>query len=116
MKVHHLEGNMVFACPGCGQAHAVRIEELPGSGRPVWDFNGDVDAPTFSPSYLYEAYTWEPQVTPANLDAWRAAPWEQTRTPKVCHSFIVGGQISFLSDSTHFLAGQTVDLAHWNMK
>ena len=27
-----------------------------------------------------------------------------------CHSFVTDGRIQFLSDSTHVLAGQTVDL------
>jgi hypothetical protein len=30
-------------------------------------------------------------------------------TPR-CHSFVTDGRIQFLSDSTHALAGQTVDL------
>jgi hypothetical protein len=31
----------------------------------------------------------------------------------VCHSFVIDGRIQFLSDSTHVLAGQTVDLPKW---
>ncbi|MCZ4340562.1 hypothetical protein O4H52_03015 [Sphingomonadaceae bacterium G21617-S1] len=30
--------------------------------------------------------------------------------PAVCHSFVRNGQIEFLSDCTHALAGQTVPL------
>lgn len=30
--------------------------------------------------------------------------------PFVCHSFVTDGRIQFLSDCTHSLAGQTVDL------
>lgn len=33
--------------------------------------------------------------------------------PAVCHSFIRDGQIQFLSDCTHALAGQTVPLPAW---
>ena len=31
-------------------------------------------------------------------------------TCKRCHSFVTDGRIQFLSDCTHALAGQTVDL------
>ena len=34
-------------------------------------------------------------------------------TPKVCHSFVRDGRIEFLSDCTHELAGQTVELEEW---
>lgn len=37
------------------------------------------------------------------------APENKMMTPR-CHSFVRDGKIEFLSDSTHKLAGQTVDL------
>jgi len=30
--------------------------------------------------------------------------------PSVCHSFVTDGRIQFLTDCTHALAGQTVDI------
>lgn len=60
------------------------------SGRPGWTWNGDFDKPTVHPSIL---------VTTKYPD----------RTD-VCHSFITNGRIQFLTDSTHALAGQTVEL------
>ena len=33
--------------------------------------------------------------------------------PFVCHSFVVNGQIQFLPDCTHALAGQTVPIPDW---
>lgn len=110
MRVRAIEGNMIFVCPGCDQEHVVRVEELPGSGRDVWEYNGNAAAPTFTPSYLLTTHMWEPPVTPKNLDAWRAAPWPQTKVAKVCHSFITDGRIQYLGDCTHHLAGQTIDL------
>jgi hypothetical protein len=53
----------------------------------VHQFNGDYEKPTFSPSCLQN--------------------WDPTR---ICHSFIRDGRIQFLSDCSHSLAGQTVDL------
>ncbi len=32
---------------------------------------------------------------------------------EVCHSFVTDGQIQFLGDCTHKLAGQTVPLSAW---
>jgi hypothetical protein len=71
-----------FYCPGCERRHTINQE---------WEFDGNYDAPTFSPSVLTYG-----------------SPW-QTDIPR-CHSFIRAGRIEFLSDSTHSLAGQTVDL------
>lgn len=53
-----------------------------------WSFNGDRIKPTFNPSLLV------------------AMPG----LPSRCHSFVKDGQIQFLSDCTHALAGKTVDL------
>ena len=88
-KLRTLEGGMVaFRCPGCDEAHQITVE---GETRPRWQFNGDGDRPTFSPSVLVQ---WGMGKLP----------------PKVCHSFVTDGRIQFLNDCTHHLAGQTVEL------
>lgn len=79
---------IAFRCPGCDEVHVVNTK--PGNG-PVWDWNGDVDKPTVSPSI---------QVT---------KPWV-TRSELGCHSYVREGRIEFLSDCKHALAGQTVNL------
>ncbi len=61
-----------------------------------WTWNGDLEHPTLSPSVLV---TWDEY---ENGDA--------PPTPKRCHSFVRNGQIEFLNDCTHALAGQTVEL------
>jgi len=73
----------MFHCPGCGCAHGFHV--------PRWDWNGSLDAPTFSPSLLCNAQ--------AMLSR--------------CHSFVRDGNIQFLSDCWHVLAGQTVPLPDW---
>lgn len=75
-----------FDCPGCGIGHSFRVD---GSG-PKWSFNGDVDKPTFSPSLLVR--------------------WVKGGVDVVCHSFVRDGQMQFLNDCTHELAGITVPL------
>jgi Family of unknown function (DUF6527) len=94
-KLRRLEGGRVaFRCPGCNRAHQVQVEE---PNRWGWNVSGDF--PTFTPSIL---------VTYNGPDAGKGdAP------PAICHSFVVNGRIEFLSDCTHALAGQTVDLPDW---
>jgi hypothetical protein len=79
---------LCFQCPGCNRRHGYRIK---GTG-PVWDWNGSMDRPTFSPSLLvtYPALEGIPQRT--------------------CHLFLTDGKIQFLSDCHHALAGQTFQL------
>ena len=70
-------------CPGCDMLHIFDSR---------WSFNGDMDKPTFSPSMLVQ-YTWGPE-----------------NEKKRCHYFLRAGQLQFLSDCTHHLVGQTVEL------
>lgn len=92
-------GRLAFRCPGCNETHQVAVGDGPG---PRWGFNGDYDRPTFTPSILV---TWsEPSDVPEEFD-------DTSKDRKfICHSFVTGGQIQFLSDCTHSLAGQTVQL------
>ena len=76
-----------FDCPGCNDPHVV------GLG---WTFNGDLAYPTFSPSILVT-------YTPGD-------PRDPDNPASRCHPYITDGRIAFCSDSTHALAGQTVDL------
>ena len=87
-----------FECPGCGEPHVIPIKPHPKG----WDFSGDESAPTFSPSI---------HVQPSKRCLCRDAQGEMivVDTPR-CHSFVRAGRIEFLTDSTHALAGQTVDL------
>lgn len=77
-----------FTCPGCGEIHAI-----PTHGPKAWGFNGDLERPTFTPSIL------------------ASCTWGEKQERRVCHSFVRDGQIQFLGDCTHALAGQTVALA-----
>lgn len=110
-KLRRLEGGYVaFVCPGCGRRHKLRVD---GDGSPRWSFNGDLDRPTFTPSILARREEWTPPVMGENLAEWKRAPWPQTKVMTICHSFVTDGRIQFLSDCTHALAGQTVDLPYW---
>lgn len=87
-----------FFCPGCQYGHGIRSARPPFA-KPevkiaVWTFNGDVDKPTFAPSYV----TGLPDVN--------GNPFMVKR----CHCYIENGQIRFLTDCWHELKGQTVDM------
>lgn len=71
-------GFMIF-CPGCECLHQFDSR---------WKFNGSLELPTFTPSYLVDGGANDVR----------------------CHSYVTNGRIQFLPDSTHKLSGQTVDL------
>jgi hypothetical protein len=93
---------LIWKCPGCKSSHGVRIRALSRPGEddgPGWGWNNDAERPTFTPSVLV---TYDGR--DAGVDG---AP------PAICHSFIVDGQMQFLADCTHGLAGQTVPIPPW---
>lgn len=91
-------------CPACDESHVVTVDR---SGAPgiTWEWDGSLDAPTINPSLLVRGHQW-PEEFSFHKPNHHVAPGE----PIVCHSFIRAGQIEYLSDSTHNLAGQTVPL------
>ncbi|WEX16299.1 DUF6527 family protein [Pseudomonas sp. G11] len=114
------EGDLFFRCPGCEMVHGISTGKGPG---PRWGYNGNAEAPTFTPSVLART-TGAPDgrsvMTPedeAEYDAIYAKGGREavfaSRFGKVCHSFVTNGRIQFLGDCTHKLAGQTVDLPDW---
>jgi hypothetical protein len=72
-----------FMCPGCGSRHRVLMDARNRS------WNGDFDLPTITG----DIHTGTARHT--------------------CRSYITKGRILYLADSTHALAGQTVDLPEW---
>lgn len=112
-KLRRVEGGrLMFWCPGCDGAHQVGVGEGPG---PRWGYNGNPEAPTFTPSVLvrsghhardHKGKCW------CDYNAERVANGEEPSgfSCSICHSFVTDGRIQFLTDSTHALAGQTVDL------
>lgn len=72
-----------YWCPGCESMHVLPTDARGQSNGHKWTFDGNVDAPTFSPS---------------------------VHVVGQCHSFVRAGRIEYLTDCTHALAGQTVDM------
>lgn len=83
----------LFWCPGCGEPHPYRVARSAGEPPevPVWEFNGDVDHPTFRPSLLVDR-----------------------GTAKQCHLHVTEGVLEYCADSHHALAGQRVECPDWD--
>lgn len=79
-----LEVQYQLMCPGCGHPHTFSPN--------VHQFDGNMERPTINPSLLV-TWTWGPE-----------------REPRRCHSYVRDGRIEFLTDCTHHMAGQTVEL------
>ena len=103
-------GGLLFFCPGCRGSHMVTVGEGPG---PRWGFNGSADRPTFTPSILVRQGHFIEGHTGQCYCTWPDKDEFPDLKCGVCHSFVTDGRIQFLGDSTHELAGQTVDLPAW---
>lgn len=88
------DNSVLWFCPGCKHVH--KIQYGSGSG-PRWNWNGDQDKPTFTPSVLVTWPMWKDNV-----------PVKQ-----ICHSFVTDGVMQFLGDCTHELAGQSIPIPDW---
>jgi hypothetical protein len=102
-------GYAKFWCPGCEEFHYLHVKP----GQPAgWEYNGNADAPTLSPSVLVRQGHHVPgQKQPPNC--WycnEAAKDGQPTFCYQCHSYVKDGMIQFLDDCTHRLKGQTVPL------
>lgn len=83
-------------CPACEEMHAFAVEK-PFSNGAKWTWDGNVNAPTFSPSMNIRIGPY-----PADDD--------QPGRIDVCHYFLRAGVIDYLGDCTHALKGQKVPL------
>lgn len=69
-------------CPACDAAHAVEVRE---PNEPRWQWDGNLKAPTISPSILVH---------------------NQNR----CHSIVTAGTWNYCDDSAHSLAGRSASM------
>jgi hypothetical protein len=90
-KLRRAEGGYAHWCPGCERMHVV---------PDGWEFDGDVERPTFKPSV---------RITYNGCDAGQLR--DGKRAPSACcHYTLTAGKLQFCGDSTHALAGKTVPL------
>lgn len=92
---------LTYWCQGCESAHGIRIK-----GEHSWTWNGDVENPVFGPSVLTRG---KRKLTEDQYA--RIVQGEKLDIPdEVCHTFVgcngaLPGQVIFLGDCTHGLAG-----------
>lgn len=95
------DGTVIFYCPGCKSRHAIRV-----TGIKPWQWNGNIESPTFYPSVKVEG-----TVPISDEEHARIMAGEKFNPkPLVCHSYVRNGKIEYLSDCTHELAGRTVEI------
>lgn len=119
MKVKRWTGGgragLNFWCPGCRDVHSIVTE-----GAGAWGYNGDPERPVFTPSVLVTGLRTERD----DQGRWTGEYERDAKgepLPLRCHTFVgcngaAPGQIVFLSDCTHGLAGKTVDLPDWTSR
>lgn len=86
-------------CPACKEMHTL---------FDTWHFNGNVDKPTYSPSFKHEGLK---TIRDAN-GVWTGG-WEMKDgkpVPEICHYILTDGILNFCADCTHELAGKSVPL------
>lgn len=81
-----------FHCPGCGHLHVYHTEHPRGH---TWNFNGDLEKPTFTPSLL------------------NTAPDHANPKQRRCHLFVTNGNIVYCGDCTHDYAGKTIPMVDY---
>jgi hypothetical protein len=109
-------GSVAFWCPGCNVAHHLLVS----GAAAVWGFDGNADAPTFTPSVLIRSGHYvsgqEGKLCWCTYEERTGRKLPAHVGCSVCHSFVVAGRIQFLDDCTHSLAGQTVALPDWPVR
>jgi hypothetical protein len=86
-------------CPGCEEMHS-----LPDG----WAFDGNIESPTFSPSFKHEG------LKQIFADGRWTGEWERDAAgspiPFICHYVLTAGILNFCNDCTHALAQKAVPL------
>lgn len=99
-KLRRGEGRYFHWCPACKELH-----QLPDR----WKFNGDLERPTFSPSFRHSGKATVRDENGHWLGEWKLGP-DGKPLDEVCHYILTDGQLRFCSDCTHDFAGRTVPL------
>lgn len=93
MKVIHgvKQGDYIFECRGCKCHHEVTTERKNDRGA-QWQFNGNMNQPTFHPS----------------IEVWHKG-FDGTKQTD-CHAIVSNGFIQYLPDCAHELKDQIIEL------
>ena len=84
-------------CPACKCMHGFAYIDKQKNGA-VWNFNGDMEQPTFTPSMHIKTGPYPEEFG------------EKAFEVDICHYFLTDGIIIYLNDCTHSLAGKSIVL------
>ena len=98
-KLRKNENGYAHFCPACQEMHTLFSS---------WNFNGNLDKPSFTPSFSHKG------LKRIFKDGHWTGEWE--RTPNgdpiefICHYILTDGILNYCGDCTHPLAGLRVEL------
>lgn len=104
--IDNKDGSWSFFCPGCGYQHMYWTMHTEHYKGPVWQFNGDVNNPSFHASLLnysgvFVDPKWPHRKEPGDTTDYSKPPWS-TR----CHLYVTNGKINYCGDCTHEYNGR----------
>lgn len=100
------EKGWTFWCPACRSMHSYRTTaptglRSDGTPWPKWQFNKNMEKPSFTPSLRYST-----QAGKLVDGKWVRRGPERT----ICHLYVTDGEIRYCGDNPHALNGKTVPL------
>jgi len=97
--LRRLQGGYGHWCPACEEIH-----QLPDK----WAFDGNLERPTFHPSFKHEG------VQTVKVNGRWTGDWVRDANGNtvryVCHYTLTAGQLNFHNDCTHSMANKAVPL------
>jgi hypothetical protein len=99
-KLRRGEGAYFHWCPACEEMHI-----LPDS----WHFNGDLNRPTFSPSFKHEGSKIIYDAQGKWTGEWVRDAAGNT-VPFICHYILTDGILNYCGDCSHDSAGKNIPL------
>jgi hypothetical protein len=98
-KLRRGQGMYFHWCPACEEMHP-----LPDS----WTFDGNMESPTFSPSFRHSGHQR------IYADGKWTGEWKRDAGGNlvkfICHYVLTAGVLNFCADCTHAFAGKSVPL------
>ena len=87
------DGGISHWCPGCLEMHFINTEK-PNLFGAVWEWNGNIVAPTFTPSVHMKRLAQKPHDPPIT----------------VCHYTLKNGTLEFMADCAHHMRSHKLAL------
>jgi hypothetical protein len=98
-KLRRAVNGYIHWCPGCNESHI-----LPDT----WQFNGNIESPTFHPSFKHTGISRE------FIDGNWTGNWIKDANgiviQRLCHYMLTNGVLHYCVDCSHELVGQSVPL------